>query len=101
MKTKKTILFGLLATITLLITSCGNFDSLNTDPTRLTSSNPGTFLNPVLYGMATYNWNRYDDYTFPLLQSEVFYFKYNRCRLVFYQRCCRRRYMDKLLPVVE
>ena len=21
--------------------------------------------------MATYNWNRYDDYTFPLLQSEV------------------------------
>jgi len=71
MKTKKTLLFGLLATITLLITSCGNFDSLNTDSTRLTSSNPGTFLNPVLYGMATYNWNRYDDYTFPLLQSEV------------------------------
>lgn len=57
--------------VVLLLTGCGSFDELNTDPTRLTDVNPGTLLNPILYGMATYNWNRYDDYTFPLLQSKV------------------------------
>jgi hypothetical protein len=44
---------------------------MNTDPTRLTKANPGTLLNPILYGMTVYNWNRYNDYTFPLMQGTV------------------------------
>ncbi|MBP1638767.1 MAG: hypothetical protein H6Q17_350 [Bacteroidetes bacterium] len=70
MKTKNRILICMIASI-LLLTGCGSFDELNTDSTRLTDVNPGTLLNPVLYGMATYNWNRYDDFAFPLLQSKV------------------------------
>lgn len=55
-----------------LLTSCtGSFDELNTDPTRLDEANPGTFLNPILYNMTSYNWKRYNDYTFALMQSKV------------------------------
>lgn len=69
MKTKNRI--GCLVVALLLLVGCTPFDEMNTDPIRLTDANPGTLLNPVLYGMATYNWNRYDDFTFPLLQSKV------------------------------
>lgn len=62
---------ALLVLITLAFSSCTNFDELNTDPTRLNQSNPGTLLNPVLYEMASYNWSRYNDYTFPLMQGTV------------------------------
>ena len=51
--------------------SCTNFDELNTDPTRMEKVNPGTLLDPILYDMGTYNWNRYYDYTFPLMQCLV------------------------------
>ena len=55
-----------------LLTSCtGSFDELNADPTRLDEANPGTFLNPILYNMTSYNWKRYNDYTFALMQSKV------------------------------
>jgi hypothetical protein len=62
---------ALLVLITLAFSSCSNFDELNTDTTRLNQSNPGTLLNPILYEMAVYNWNRYNDYTFPLMQGTV------------------------------
>lgn len=55
----------------LLFTSCTSFDELNTDPTRLEESNPGTLLNPILYGMATTNWDKYNGYTFPLMQCKI------------------------------
>lgn len=55
----------------LLSTSCTSFDELNTDPTRLEEANPGTLLNPILYGMATTNWDKYNDFTFPLMQSKI------------------------------
>ena len=51
--------------------SCTDFDELNTDPTRMEKVNPGTLLDPILYDMGTYNWNRYYDYTFPLMQCLV------------------------------
>lgn len=70
MKTIQKIIAGVLLMSTLL-TACMSFDEMNTDPTRLDSANPGTFLNPVLYGMATYNWNRYNSYTFDLMQCRV------------------------------
>lgn len=69
MKTKN--IFVSLVAALFVLAGCTPFDEMNTDPTRLTDANPGTLLNPVLYGMATYNWNRYDDFTFPLLQSKV------------------------------
>lgn len=63
---------ALMATIVILFfASCKDFDELNVDPVRLTDANPGTLLNPILYGMATTNWNRYNDYTFELMQSKV------------------------------
>lgn len=70
MKRVKHILTGIVL-IGTLIAACTPFDELNTDPTRLSNANPGTFLNPVLYGMATYNWDRYNGYTFALMQSKV------------------------------
>ena len=66
----KIIVAFVLASV--LLTSCtGSFDELNTDPTRLDEANPGTFLNPILYNMTSYNWKRYNDYTFALMQSKV------------------------------
>lgn len=53
------------------LNSCTDFDELNTDNTRLTQANPGTFLNPILYEMSSYNWNRYESYTFALMQGTV------------------------------
>jgi len=64
-------IIAIFVVTTLAFSSCTNFDELNTDPTRLNQSNPGTLLNPVLYEMAAYNWNRYNDYTFPLMQGTV------------------------------
>ncbi|WP_238943996.1 SusD/RagB family nutrient-binding outer membrane lipoprotein [Seramator thermalis] len=44
---------------------------MNTDPTRMQESNPGVFLNPVLYEVGSYNWSRYNGFTFHLMQSVV------------------------------
>lgn len=76
MQTKKTmkkffrnILTAALATATLTLVSCGeSFDEINTDPTRANTATAGSFLNPILYGMGTYNWNRYNSWTFQLMQ---------------------------------
>lgn len=54
-----------------IFVSCSNFDDLNTDPTRMQESNPGVFLNPVLYEVGSYNWSRYNGFTFHLMQSVV------------------------------
>ena len=69
MNTNKIIIT--LSAIILLATSCGNFDDLNIDPVRMDNANPGSFLNPVLYSVSSYNWRRYNDFTFPLMQLRV------------------------------
>ncbi len=61
----------ILITALFVTNACTSFEELNTDPTRLDEANPGTFLNPILYGMASYNWNRYNSYTFHVMQSVV------------------------------
>ncbi len=67
-------IYRFLATFVFLgavVTSCDSFDETNTDPTRMSDATAGSFLNPVIYGMSTYNWNRYNSWTFPLTQSIV------------------------------
>jgi hypothetical protein len=72
MRKMKHILIAIsLATILGLTTTCTSFDELNTDPVRLDKANPGNFLNPVLYNISTYNWKRYNDFTFALMQGKV------------------------------
>ena len=60
-----------LTAILALATSCTNFEDLNIDPVRLDNANPGSFLNPVLYNVSSYNWGRYNSFTFPLMQLRV------------------------------
>lgn len=67
---KNKLLYIVVAAMVFL-NACTDFDELNTDPTRLTEANPGTLLNPVLYEMSTYNWRRYNSFTFPLMQGTV------------------------------
>ena len=58
-----------IAAPALLLTSCHeSFDELNTDPTHMSQANAGSFVRPVMYGMSTYNWNRYNSWTFQLMQ---------------------------------
>lgn len=45
-----------------------SFEATNTDPNRIDQISPGTLLNPIIYGMATYNMQRADDITFNLMQ---------------------------------
>lgn len=60
-----------LSAISFLTGSCTPFSEMNNDPTRMNKVNPGTLLNPILYEMSVYNWKRYNDYTFALMQSKV------------------------------
>ena len=71
MKKIQYIIFAFLFMISVSWLSCDHFDELNTDPTRMQESNPGAFLNPVLYEVGSYNWSRYNGFTFHLMQSVV------------------------------
>ena len=57
---------ALLATV-----SCESMDDTNIDPTRMNSANAGSFMDPVIYGMGIYTWNRYNSWTFQLMQCLV------------------------------
>lgn len=54
-----------------LFSSCTDFEELNTDPTRMEEVNPGTLLNPMLYEMGVYNWERFRGYTYKIMQCSV------------------------------
>lgn len=71
MSLKKIIGIFCLLGIIFGSSSCTNYDELNTDPTRLTDVNPGSLLNPILYNMASYNWSKYNGFTFELMQLKV------------------------------
>jgi len=58
-----------LVAATLGLASCHeSFEELNTDPVRTSKASAGSFLDPIIYGMSTYNWNRYNSWTFQLMQ---------------------------------
>ncbi len=43
-------------------------EEINTDTSRIKSPTAGSFLAPLQYGMASYGYNRADDFTFQLMQ---------------------------------
>ena len=55
----------------VMIQSCESMDETNTDPTRMDEANAGSFLAPVIYNMSVYTWQRYNSYTFQLMQCLV------------------------------
>lgn len=54
-----------------LFTSCESMDDTNVDPTRMDQANAGSFLTPVLYNTGVYTWQRYNTWTFQLMQCLV------------------------------
>lgn len=52
-------------------TSCESMDQTNVDPTRMDQANAGSFLTPVIYNTGVYTWQRYNSWTFQLMQSLV------------------------------
>jgi hypothetical protein len=65
---KLTIFLFLLG---LFLGSCSNFTELNTDPNRMDKVTPGALLNPILYGLAVYNWNTSNGFTMDLMQVSL------------------------------
>ena len=64
-------LMAALALPCMMLASCEGMDEINIDPTRMDEANAGSFLNPILYGMGTYTWQRYNGWTFQLMQCIV------------------------------
>ncbi len=50
-----------------------DFEELNIDPNRLSTITPGTVLNPVIYGMASFNTSRSNSFNFHLMQVALPY----------------------------
>lgn len=69
MKAFKIFLIFTLAGI--LLTSCEDFDELNTDPNRMDQVTPGALLNPVLYELSVFNWDRSNSFTMDLMQVSL------------------------------
>ena len=61
----------LAASAAMTLASCESMDETNTDPTRMDDAKAGSFLDPVIYGMGTYTWTRYNSFTFQLMQCIV------------------------------
>lgn len=64
---------GALMAATLLSSCTKKFDSINTDPKRISEVSPGTLLNPIIYNMSAYNMQKADDFTFNLMQVALPY----------------------------
>lgn len=70
MKAKKTLSI-LTALLCLILISCSNFTELNTDPNRMDNVTPGALLNPILYELSIFNWNRANSFTMQLMQVSL------------------------------
>ncbi|MBN7811816.1 SusD/RagB family nutrient-binding outer membrane lipoprotein [Algoriphagus sp. H41] len=60
------LLIGSLAWATASCTE--DFEEINTDPNRIDQISPGTLLNPIIYGIASFNTDRADAFTFQIMQ---------------------------------
>lgn len=59
---------ALAMTLFLAFACTGNFEEINTDPNRIDQISPGTLLNPILYGVSSFNTDRADAFTFQIMQ---------------------------------
>ncbi len=58
--------------LSLIAGSCSrNFEQINTDDSRIKDPTSGSLLNPVLYNMSSYGYNRANDFTFDLMQVSI------------------------------
>jgi len=61
----------LLVLMSLTFGSCSKFTELNKDPNRIDKVTPGALLNPILYNLAVFNWNRSNSFTMELMQVSL------------------------------
>ena len=61
----------LLVTATFIGSCTKDFKEINTDPNRIDQISPGTLLNPILYEMASFNFEVSDAITFDLMQVSL------------------------------
>ncbi len=64
-------IFSLIVVLGLLLGACNNFEELNTDPNRMDKVTPGAMLNPILYELSVFNWNRSNGFTMDLMQVSL------------------------------
>lgn len=69
MKYLKLTLTALIALGTLV--GCQDMNEINTDRTRMQTADPGAFIDPVLFEVTSYNWHRFNGFTFHLMQEVV------------------------------
>ena len=69
MKYLKLTLTALIALGTLV--GCQDMNEINTDRSRMQTADPGAFIDPVLFEVTSYNWHRFNGFTFHLMQEVV------------------------------
>lgn len=66
---KKILLNTALFLSLVAFTSCDrSFEEINTDTSKIKTPSAGSFLIPIQYEMASYGYNRADDFTFDIMQ---------------------------------
>lgn len=66
---KKIIANTALLLSLVAFTSCNrSFEEINTDTSKIKSPSAGSFLTPIEYAMASYGYNRANDFTFDIMQ---------------------------------
>ena len=66
---KKIFLNTALLLSLVAFTSCDrSFEEINTDTSKIKTPSAGSFLIPIQYEMASYGYNRSDDFTFDIMQ---------------------------------
>ncbi|MBW8360367.1 MAG: SusD/RagB family nutrient-binding outer membrane lipoprotein [Weeksellaceae bacterium] len=63
---------SLILSSVLLLNSCGRtFEEINTDTSKIINPTAGSLLAPIQYDMASYGYNRADDFTFQIMQVAI------------------------------
>lgn len=66
---KKILLILSISGAALVLNSCSrDFEEINNDTSRITKPSAGSLLVPIEYNMASYGYNRADDFTFQIMQ---------------------------------
>ncbi|MFA5330352.1 MAG: SusD/RagB family nutrient-binding outer membrane lipoprotein [Prolixibacteraceae bacterium] len=64
-------IYFIIVLLGIILGSCENFDEMNTDPNRMDKVTPGAMLNPILYELSVFNWNRSNSFTMQLMQVSL------------------------------